>query len=248
MTPADRAADRMADRAARRAGTHTDRPTAIGSGASAAGAGWLGSATGIVRRRFDGTNDIDPWGLDLDLVDLLSPAFAVRWSIEVQWPDRIPSKGPAVLVHNRVVGVSEPVVLARGIRRATGRPVRTAGLVDRAPVASLGRALGAVVDRPEELTAVLRSGALVGLPLDRDLRPRRAGGLSPEALAPALGTGAAVIPVALVGREVGRRWRVLVGEAIDHPPGQGPLAVADLVDAARAGVQDLIDSASVSWL
>lgn len=238
-----------ADRSARRASPAVDDPVQIdpAEGSSPFG-GWLSSATGIVRRRVDGTNEIDPWGLDLDLVDLLSPALALRWSVEVQWPERIPSTGPAVLVHNRVLGLSEPVVLARGVRRATDRPVRTAGLVDRAPVASLGRALGAVVDRPEELTAVLRSGALVGLPLDRDVRPRRAGGLSPEALAPALATGAAVIPVAVVGREVGRRWRVLVGEPIEHPPGQGPLAVADLVDDARAGVQGLIDSASASWL
>jgi hypothetical protein len=58
----------------------------------------------------------------------------------------------------------------------------------------------------------------------------------------------AVIPVALVGREVGRRWRLLVGEAIDHPPGKGPLAVAELVDAARAGVQALLDGSGRRFL
>jgi hypothetical protein len=198
----------------------------------------------FVRRRFDGTHHVDEWGLDPDVVGLVSPLVGLRWSVETQWPERIPTDGPAVLVHNRAFGLSEPVVLARGVRQATGRFVRTAGLVDVAPVVTVGRVLGAVVDRPDELTGLLRSGALVGLPLDRDLRPRRAGGLSAVALAPALATGAAVVPVALVGREIGRRWRLLVGEPVVHPDGGGPLAVADLVDAARTGVQSLLDSAA----
>jgi len=203
----------------------------------------MSAVSAFVRRRLDGTHHVDEWGLDPDVVGLLSPLVGLRWSVEAQWPERIPTDGPAVLVHNRAVGISEPVVLARGVRQATGRHVRTAGLVDLAPVVTVGRALGAVVDRPDELTGLLRSGALVGLPLDRDIRPRRAGGLSAAALAPALATGAAVVPVALVGREVGRRWRLLVGEPVVHPSGSGPLAVADLVDAARAGVQSLLDSA-----
>jgi hypothetical protein len=135
----------------------------------------------FVRRRRDGTHHVDEWGLDPDVVALASPLVGLRWSVETQWPERIPAGGAAVLVHNRVLGISEPVVLARGVRQATGRPVRTAGLVDVAP---------------------------------------------------------------FVGREVGRRWRLLVGPPVAHPSGGGPLAVADLVDAARAGVQALLDSAA----
>lgn len=205
-------------------------------------------AARILRRRLDGTHHVDDWGLDPDLISLLAPAVGLRWSVETQMTGRLPASGPAVLVHNRAVGISEPVVLARGVREATGRHVRTAGLVDVAPFATLGRALGGVVDRPSELTGLLRAGALVALPLGRDLRPQRAGPLAAEALAPALTTGAAVIPVALVGREVGRRWRLLVGEPVDHPPGKGPLAVAELVDAARARVQTLLDEAGPRWL
>ena len=202
----------------------------------------------IVRRRIDGTHPIDEWGLDPDVIEACSPLVGLRWSVETQWVERVPDHGGGVLVHNRVLGLSEAVVLARGIRRATGRHVRTAGLPDVPPVATLGRAFGAVVDRPAELTGLLRVGHLVGLPLGRDVRSHRAGPLAPEALAPALTTGVAVIPVALVGREVGRRWRLLVGEAIDHPPGKGPLAVAELVDAARAGVQALLDGSGRRFL
>lgn len=198
----------------------------------------------FVRRRLDGTHEVDEWGLDPDVIGLVSPLVGLRWSVEAQWPERIPAAGPAVLVHNRAVGLSEPVVLARGVRAATGRHVRTAGLVDVAPFATVGRMLGGVVDRPDELRGLLRDGHLVALPLGRDIRPRRAGGLSAAALAPALATGAPVVPIALVGSELGRQWRLLVGEPIAHPPGRGPLAVADLVDAARAAVQALLDSAT----
>lgn len=202
------------------------------------------SPVSLLRRRFHGTHHVDEWGLDPDVVRLLSPLVGLRWSVEAQGTDRIPASGPAVLVHNRSLGLSEPVVLARGIRRATGRHVRTAGLVDVAPAATVGRMLGAVADRPDELRGLLRAGELVGLPLGRDPRwPRRAGPLAPEALAPALDAGAAVIPVALVGHELGRRWRLLVGRPLDLPGDAGPLGVAELVDAARAGVASLLAEA-----
>ncbi len=198
----------------------------------------------ILRRRLDGTHHVDEWGLDPDLVDLVSPLVGLRWSVECQWTGRLPAAGPAVLVHNRVLGISEPVVLARGVREATGRHVRTAGLVDVAPVATLGRMFGGVVDRRDELTGLLRSGALVGLPLARTRRAGHAGDLPIAALAPALDTGAAVVPVALVGHEVGRRWRLMVGEPVPHPEGRGPLAVAQVADAARDRVQALLDEAA----
>jgi len=203
------------------------------------------SAGALLRRRFEGTHHVDEWGLDPDAVRLLSPLVGLRWSVEAQGTERIPASGPAVLVHNRGIGLSELVVLARGVRRATGRHVRTAGLVDVAPLATVGRALGAVVDRPDELRGLLRAGELVGLPLGRDLsRPRRAGPLVPEALAPALDTCAAVIPVALVGPVVGRNWRLLVGRPLALPPDRGPLAVAEVVDQARAGVETLLAEAA----
>ncbi len=214
------------------------RPTLVGAEAAPRG------VAAILRRRLDGTHHVDEWGLDSDLVDLIAPLTGVRWSVECQWTDRLPTEGPAVLVHNRMVGISEPVVLARGVREATGRLVRTAGLIDVAPVATLGRMLGGVVDRRDELTGLLRSGALVGLPLARTRRRDHAGDLPTAALAPALDTGAPVVPVALVGHELGRRWRLLVGRPVAHPAGRGPLAVAQVADAARDQVQALLDEAA----
>lgn len=197
----------------------------------------------LLRRRLDGTHHVDEWGLDPDVIELLSPLVGLRWRVESQWTGRLPASGPAVLVHNRVAGISEPVVLARGVREATGRHVRTAGLIDVAPLATMGRTLGGVVDRRDELTGLLRDGALVGLPLARGLRSGRAGDLPTAALAPALDTGAAVIPVALVGHELRRTWRLMVGEPVPRPDGRGPLAVAQVADAARDRIQALLDEA-----
>lgn len=197
-----------------------------------------------LRRRLDGTHRVDEWGLDPDLIGVLSPLLGLRWDISAQWTERIPPEGPVVLVHNRRAGVSEVPVLTRGVRLATGRYVRSAGLVDVAPVNDLGRRLGGVVDRPDELTGLLRAGEAVAVPLAREWRHRhRAGALDPAALAPALAACAAVVPVALVGRETGRRWRLLVGRPLPATAGTGPLAAAELADAARRGVQLLLDEA-----
>ena len=91
---------------------------------------------------------------------------------------------------------------------------------------------------------MLRAGNVVALSLGRVLRNRyRAGSLPPEALGPAVACGAPVLPVAVTGRELGRRWRVLIGPPVAAPAGRGPLADAEIGDAARLGVQALLDEA-----
>jgi hypothetical protein len=64
-----------------------------------------------------------------------------------------------------------------------------------------------------------------------------------ELFAPAFEAGVPVVPAALVGRELGRRWRLRLGRPVEHPAGRGPLAMAELADRARAGVQELLDEA-----
>ena len=41
------------------------------------------------------------------------------------------------------------------------------------------------------------------------------------------------LPAAVIGRELGRAWRVEIGEPLETPAGKGPLAWAELADAAR---------------
>jgi hypothetical protein len=201
-------------------------------------------SSSLLRRRVDGTYDVDPWGLDHDLVELLSPVWSIRYAIEVDRADRLPTSGPALVVANRRLGASEPFVLARGIRVATGRHVRVVGVPDIQPVGPALRRLGGVLARPDEVAGLLRAGEVVGVLLDRDVRQRaHAGRVPAELVAPAFELGIPVVPVALVGRELGRRWRVRLGQPVAHPPGRGPLAMAELADRARAGVQELLDEA-----
>lgn len=203
----------------------------------------------LIARRWRGAHDIDEWGLDPELVALGDPLVALRWDIDVEGAGRLPATGGAVLVFNRRVGASEPWVLARGIRRATGRFVRTVGVPDIAPVGPALRRFGAVVDRPDEIAGLLRAGQLVGLPMGRHLRDREhVGDLPVDRIEAAVLTGAPVVPVALLGREVGRRWRIVVGEPIAPTRRGGPLAAAELADTVRTATQSLLDDAVVPGL
>ncbi|MBX3284440.1 MAG: hypothetical protein KF703_03775 [Actinobacteria bacterium] len=199
-------------------------------------------------RRARGAFDVDEWGLDPELVALVDPALSLRWDIDVVGAEQLPAVGGAVLVFNRRVGVSEPWVLARGVRLATGRFVRTVGVPDVAPVGPVLRRFGGVLDRTDEIAGLLRAGQLVGLPMARSLRGRlQAGALEVERLQAAIATGSPVVPVALHGREVGRSWRVVLGDAI-RPGTGGPLDAVELADATRQAVQDLLDDAvPASW-
>ncbi|CAN5767704.1 hypothetical protein BH24ACT3_BH24ACT3_00750 [soil metagenome] len=197
----------------------------------------------VVRRRWDGDHTVDPWGLDTDLVELVAPLAALRWSVDGHGGSGQLSTGPAVVVFNRQLGWSEPFVVVRALHQATGRFLRVVGAPDRAPVGPALRRLGAVLHRPDELAGLLRAGEVAALPLGRSLRNRHhAGRIDLEALAPALATGAPVVPAAVVGREVGRRWRVRFGAPIHPPVGRSPMAAAELADAVRLGVQGLIDA------
>ena len=173
----------------------------------------------------------------------MSPVFALRWRVEAIGADVLPARGPVLLVTNCRFGWSEPFVLSRGIRLSTGRFVRVAGVPDVAPVGPVLRRLGGVLARPDEVAGLLRAGEMVGLTLGRSVRRHHAGAVRADLVAPALATGADVVPVALVGRELGRRWRLVVGPAIERPTGRGPSAAVDLADRVRSGVQSLLDDA-----
>jgi hypothetical protein len=198
----------------------------------------------VLRRRVTGDYVVDEWGYDRDLVDLWDPLTGLRWHVDVTGAERIPVDGPALLVANRRAGVEEPFVLARGIRRASGRRIRFLGIPDRAPVGPFLRRIGGAVGRPDELGSLLRAGHLCTVPLTRVWRRKRvAGSIPPEALVPALAEGVPILPVALAGSEVTGRWRVAVGEPLAPPTVRGPLALTLLAEAVHDGVQRLLDEA-----
>lgn len=198
----------------------------------------------ILERRWQGTHPIDEWGLDPDLVDLASRVFAARWQISVDGAERLPVTGAAMAVFNRRIGVSEMFVCSRGLRDVTGRFIRPVGAPDVGLVGPALRRFGVVQSNAEEVAGLLRAGELVAVPLERELRHRHHAGRAPlDHLTAAVMTGVPLVPVAVVGRELGRRWRLLVGEPIPTPRRAGPLTVAELADAVRRAIQDLLDRA-----
>lgn len=201
----------------------------------------MAATADLLRRRVDGSFAVDPWGLDIELVELLAPAARMRWDIDVEGVLDLPD-GPFAVVISRRLGLSEPWVVAEAIRRTADRHVRFAGVPDVAPVGPTLRRLGAVVDRPDEISGLLRSGEVVGLTLGREpVRRGHAGALHPEVLAPVVAAGVPVVPVAVDGRELGRYWRVTLGEPIEAAVHPGPLAVAELAEHTRLAVQALLD-------
>jgi hypothetical protein len=204
----------------------------------------------FVRRRVAGTYDVDPWGLDTDLVELVSPLADVRWAIEVDGAHHVPAEGPALVVFNRRWGLSEPVVVARGLRRAAGRSLRLAGAADMAPVGPLLRRFGATIAAPAEIGSLLRAGEVVGEALGR--APgwgRHAAGLRPEPVELALAHAAPIIPGAVVGHELGRRWRVVLAPPVaPAADSRGPRLLAELVDQVRVTIQGLLDGTPVTRL
>jgi hypothetical protein len=83
----------------------------------------------------------------------------------------------------------------------------------------------------------------------RGLRTReQVGRLDAARLEAAVATGCPVVPVALVGREAGRSWRVAIGAPASPSVDGGPLAAAELADTTRHAVQALLDDAlPPSW-
>jgi 1-acyl-sn-glycerol-3-phosphate acyltransferase len=207
----------------------------------------MSTVSDVVRRRIDGSYVVDEWGFDPDFVALLSPLLEARWRISVEGAENLPLEGGAVLVANRRFGISEPFAVASAVWQSTGRIVRVLGLPDVAPIGPVLRRMGAVQDRPDELSGVLRAGQLALVFLDRQVRmSARVGRIGRDAMAPAVELGVPVLPVAVSGRELSRRWRVHVGGpvAARTATGAGPLAVAETIDAVRTEIQEIIDHRS----
>jgi hypothetical protein len=188
-----------------------------------------------VRRRLAGDNEVDAWGLDRDVVTVLDPLLALRWAITVSGATFLPLEGPMLLVANRRLGFSEPLVVARALRTATARYTRFASIEELAPIASALRPLGGVLAHPSEIGSLLRTGEMVAVFCDRVARrPGSVGPVPVQLVEPAHALGVPVLPVAVAGRELGRSWSVTVGAPIRAVD---PRALALEV---RAGVQALL--------
>lgn len=175
-------------------------------------------AVELVRRRVEGTYDLDPWGLDVDATRLAGRVAAMRWRATVSGIEHVPAEGPALLIANRRLGWSEPAVVASAVARKTGRIIRPVGGIEVDPIGGLLRRLGALPARPDEIAAALRAGNLVLVPTRREPLRHRPGHLPIELLAPAVAARVPLVPVAVVGWEPGWRWSVQIGAPVVAGP------------------------------
>ena len=198
-------------------------------------------ALALVQRRLSGRFSVDEWGLDRDLLRAVAPLSRLRWALRVEGEERLPEIGPALLVHTRRVGVSEPIVLTAAVARCTDRPLRWMGSPSRGPLAPLARRLGAVPGHPADLRSLLRAGEVVGLPLEREiLHPFHVPVVPVEPVAAAMAAGAPVIPVAVMGFEAGRWWTIRFGRPIPTRRSRSAGDAAEVAASARQRLQQLL--------
>jgi hypothetical protein len=200
-----------------------------------------------LRRRIGGRYPIDPFGLDPQLCDAGAPIVEALVHVRVDGADRFPADGPAVFVMNRGLGILEPTALAIAVRQHARRRLRVLGAPSVPFVGGLLRRLGAVNASPDDVTACLRAGHLVAVPLAPTWFGAGAG-TPPLHLMQAV-MGFTVFPVAVLpggplGTPIGP-WRVRIGAhiALDGSYAIGdPLGAAELAEAVRAAVDGLLDA------
>jgi hypothetical protein len=202
------------------------------------------------QRRIDGHYAVDAFGGDPHLQDLVLPYVLAGLRVDVEYGERIPRHGPALLVANRsfAVGPFEPAVLVATVRRVARRRLRVFG-VPEVPIAGVWlHKLGSIGRRPHDVAAVLRAGHLAAAPLATAWVRSTAGDPPRGLLAATLGFP--VVPVAVrPGGPFGlpiRRWHVAVGEMLAPPAGTKPgdqLAAAELSEQVHAAIRALLEGA-----
>jgi hypothetical protein len=204
----------------------------------------IGAPWSALARRVAGRFARDPFGLDPQLADLVTPLARLLVPVDVDGAEHV-GRGGATLVMNRGFGVFEPSALAVAIADACGRRVRTVGAPGVAGLGDVARRFGAIAASVPDVGAALRAGHLVVLPLGLTWF-RTGAGTPPLELVQAL-RGHPVHPVAV--RPGGpfnlalRPWQVRIGAplTVDDSYADGdPLAAADLAEAARAAVDALL--------
>ena len=202
----------------------------------------------MVRRRFHGRFEVDPFGGDAQLMDLLAWGIALGVRAEVEHAERLPRVGGALIVSNRGFGVFEPAAVAVGVRKVTGRRVRVIGAPGVPVVGDLLRKFEALSPHPGDVAALLRAGHIAAAPLAMTWLRNGAGAPPRDLLAAILGFP--VIPVAVVpGGPAGlplRPWRVIVGSIVETETDEVPgdtLAAAELAERPRTAVRGILASA-----
>lgn len=202
----------------------------------------------FVRRRFDGRFEVDPFGGDAQLMDMLAWGLSLGVRVEVEHGERLPRVGGALVVSNRGFGVFEPAALAVGVRKVTGRRIRVIGAPEVPIVGDVLRKFGALSAQPGDVAALLRAGHMAAAPLAMTWLRNGAGAPPRDLLAAILGFP--VIPAAVVaGGPAGlpiRPWRVVIGPMVETETDEVPgdtLAAAELAERTRTAIRRLLATA-----
>lgn len=185
---------------------------------------------------------VDDWGRDQVLVDVAGRVAAVRWSTVVGGVDRLPVRAGALIVVNARRYAQAPVHAALAIARQAGRPVRFVGRSDVAPLGALGRRLGGLLARPDEVAGALRAGELLVMPAASTIHPRRVGRVDHRLIGAAVETRSAVFPAATASSPWSRSARIEIGPAVR--PGRrrrGPLIELELADLVEQRITRILE-------
>lgn len=188
-----------------------------------------------------GSGAVDDWGRDPALVELTRWFGRIRWNTVVGGLDHLPRRGGALLVVNTRTAAQSALFVALTLSGAVHRPVRYVGRSDVAPLGSLGRRLGGLLDRPDEVAGALRAGELIVMGATSQLHPRQVGRIDHRLLGAAVTTKTPVYPVAAASSPWSRGARVEIGPV--QRPGRkrrGPLTELELADAVEQRIAHLL--------
>lgn len=194
-----------------------------------------------VRRRWRGDFAVDAFGLDEELHDAAVGLGRLRWQVVFDGAENVPASGPALLVVQRRLGISEQAVVAVGVASSTDRRVHSAGIPGVQMVEAPLRRIGAMLAHSSEITAMLRDGHLVSVGMGWSPIHDQVGDLAASTMTIPLVLGVPVLPVAVRGREWGRTWRVRVGAPVRLDGRGDDFTAADAAALVRSEVGRLHD-------
>lgn len=170
-----------------------------------------------LRRRLVGSYEVDEFGLDLQILDILNAAvepIAENWfRLQVRGIENIPADGGALLVANHSGTVPmDGLITSYAVRKHTGRPMRALGadLVFKLPgIGELARKAGATLACTEDAERLLSKGELaavwpegfkgVGKPFSERYKLQRFG--RGGFVSSAMRAQVPIVPVSIVGAE-----------------------------------------------
>jgi hypothetical protein len=201
------------------------------------------TAAGAAAQQFAslGTGAVDDWGRDPTLVSAAGHLGRLRWRTLVGGQQHLPSRaGALIVVNTRRYGLTA-LFTALSLTEAVDRPVRFVGRPDVAPVGAIGRRLGGLLDRPDEVAGALRAGELVVMGAAPQFHPRRVGRVDHRLVGAAVATRTAVFPAAVASSPWTRGARVEIGTAV-RPSRQrrGPLTELELADQVERRIGRLL--------